>query len=128
MITINGKLIVDCDVGIELTGSWNVINGGGVILVKTDKVNFTKRVAIRFLITQKNTRGNEVSITKIYSDTRQNHNIGIEFTGNEIAGGGCYDKITCDIEFFEYGIWCHESESQNESTWYSNLYIDMWTI
>ena len=124
IVTINGKLIVDCDTGIELTGSWNVIDGGGVILVKTDTANFARRIAIRFLITQKNTRGNEISVTKIYSDTRQNHNIGIEFTGNEVAGGGCYDKIACDIEFFEYGIWGHESEGQNESTWYSNLYVD----
>ena len=124
VLTIDGKLIIDLsddyDAGIVLTGSWNLINGNGIIEV----TGTSRKTAIRFLIQGGNNRGNEISVRKIRGVLRHNHHIGIEFVGTEEVGGCCFDKIISNIEFFECGIWCHESENQNASSWYTNLYVD----
>jgi hypothetical protein len=125
-LTIDGKLIVDSDVGIELAGAYNTIEGDGEIQMSSNSVG---RTAIRIVVKKNDCWGNIISVRKIteyWVDKDNNNayqNIAIEVTGHENKGGGCFDRITSDINFFRYGIWLHDINSENPNSWYNSLYI-----
>ena len=72
ILTINGTLIVGCEAGIKLTGSWNTIDGGGEIRVIPASDN-SARAAIRILVTNGQNRGNIISVRRIYGGHNSNH-------------------------------------------------------